>query len=712
MRIALATFGLLGGILLLLLAQASGNTALFAEHYPWLLAINGIAAAALLALVVVQVVGLWRAVRRGVFGSRLKLRLLLMLALMAVLPGVLVYAVSMQFAVRSIDSWFDVRVDAALEGGLNLGRSVLDTLQGELLDKTRAMALDLDDGKRIGATQLNRLREQAGAQSAAVLSTSGQVLVSSSGELGRLVPPLPTPPQLREARSGRGLIGVIEGSDGRGLVLRALVPLNGGGLTLEPNILQVTTPVPESIANSAQSVEVAHRDFQELQLAREGLKRIYTLTLTLALLLALFAAIALAFFLAERLVQPLMILAEGTRAVAAGDFTPRATVESSDELGVLTHSFSSMTQQLGEARAEAERRRDALEAAQAYLESVLANLSAGVLAFDPRFRLRAANTGALTILGDDLKGFEQLRLEEWPRLEPLAGAILENFAKRGPAWQEQIELAGLAGASQSLLLRGKALPEAGGGGFVVVFDDITQLIAGQRSAAWGEVAQRLAHEIKNPLTPIQLSAERLQMKLAEKLDDSGRALLERATKTIVDQVDALKRMVNDFRDYARTPPPQLVRLDLNALLADVVGLHENGRARIAVSPAPTFHVLADATQLRQVLHNLLVNAQDALTEVSEPSIRLKLDADGVRAHLTVADNGPGFAPQIIARAFEPYVTTKSRGTGLGLAIVRKIIDDHGGEVRVANHEGGEIQIWLPLAAHAASGTEVVKEGET
>lgn len=719
MRIALATFGALGGILLLLLAQASANTALFAEHYPWLLAINGIAAAGLLALVVVQVVGLWRSVRGGVFGSRLKLRLLLMLALMAVLPGALVYAVSMQFAVRSIDSWFDVRVDAALEGGLNLGRSVLDTLQDELLDKSRGMAQDLDDvdgGKLVSAMRLNRLRERAGAQTAAVLSSSGQALVSSSGELGRLLPPLPPPGQLREARNGRGIVGVLEGTEDGGLILRALVALSGGGLTLEPNILQVTVPVPAPIASSAQSVEAAHRDYQELQLAREGLKRIYTLTLTLTLLLALFAAIALAFFLAERLVQPLLILAEGTRAVAAGDFTPRATVDAADELGVLTHSFSSMTQQLAEARAEAERRRNALEAAQAYLESVLANLSAGVLAFDPRFRLRAVNKGAMTILGDELKGFEQIRLEEWPRLEPLAGAILENFAKRGSDWQEQIELAaapGVTGASQALLLRGKALPDAGGGGFVVVFDDITQLIAGQRSAAWGEVAQRLAHEIKNPLTPIQLSAERLQMKLADKLDDSGRQLLDRATRTIVSQVDALKRMVNEFRDYARTPPPQLAEVDFNALLADVIGLHENGRARIDVSQlrpesCGTFHVLADATQLRQVLHNLLVNAQDALADVAEPRITLKLDGDGARAHLTLTDNGPGFAPRIIARAFEPYVTTKSKGTGLGLAIVKKIIDDHGGEVRVSNHEGGEIQLWLPLAARV---NKVSPEGE-
>ncbi len=389
-------------------------------------------------------------------------------------------------------------------------------------------------------------------------------------------------------------------------------------------------------------MEDAHRDYQELQLGRAGLKRIYTLTLTLTLLLALFAAVALAFLLAERLAEPLLILAEGTRAVAAGDFTPRATVTTSDELGVLTHSFNSMTQQLAEAHAAAEHHRKELEAAQAYLESVLANLSTGVLAFDLRFRLRAANRGALTILGDDLAGFETTPVADWPRHEALAATIVEGFAKRGDEWQQQLEIARPDAVPQTLLIRGTALPATGGGGYVVVFDDITQLISAQRSAAWGEVAQRLAHEIKNPLTPIQLAAERLRMKLGGQLDESARALLERSTQTIVNQVEAMKNMVNDFRDYARTPPPQLSAVDLPALVQD-----------------------------------------------------------GARLKLTLHDNGPGFPPQILARAFEPYVTTKAKGTGLGLAIVKKIIDEHGGGIRLGNNHGGEISLWLPLAERTA-----------
>jgi len=474
----------------------------------------------------------------------------------------------------------------------------------------------------------------------------------------------------------------------------------------EPRVLQLTQAVPASIARSAESVAAAHRDYQELQLGRTGLKHIYTLTLTLALLLALFSAVALAFFLAERLARPLLILAEGTQAVAAGDFTPRATVEASDELGVLTHSFNSMTHQLDEARAQAEHHRHEMEATQAYLESVLANLSAGVLAFDLRFRLRAANRGAQAILGDDLAGFEQLRLQEWPRHETLAGAILGGFAARGDEWQEQLEIARPDGMPQALLVRGTVLPASGGGGggHVVVFDDITRLIAAQRSAAWGEVAQRLAHEIKNPLTPIQLSAERLQLKLADQLTGASRELLDRATQTIVNQVEAMKNMVNDFRNYARTPLPQLAPLDLAVLLGEVLGLYEESHAVIAVAPAPTSLplVLADANQLRQVLHNVLTNAQDALAGVADARIAITMAQDAGRVRLTVRDNGPGFAPQILARAFEPYVTTKSKGTGLGLAIVKKIVDDHGGEIRLASDHGGEVSIWLPLATQVAA----------
>ena len=706
MRLTLAVFAALGTVLLVLLAQASANTTLFAEFYPLLLAVNAVAVLALLALVAFQVRRLWRDLRAQVFGTRLKTRLLGMLALMAILPGTLVYAVSMQFAVKSIDSWFDVRVDAALEGGLSLARNVLDELQTEALAKAGDISLDLGDAGAVNPSVLNRLREDAGARTATVMTLDGRVETTSTGELGAVLPPLPEHSQLRQARGGRGFAQVSD-TGGR-LFVRALVPLASSDLRAEPRVLQVTFDVPESISTDARSVEAAHRDYQELQLASGGLKRLYTLTLTLTMLLAFFAAIGLAFVLAERLAKPLLILAEGTQAVAAGDFSPRASIAGSDELRMLTRSFRNMTEQLAEARREAETRRMALEAAQAYLESVLANLSAGVLAFDPHFHLRAANKGAMTILGDDLLGFERLALEDWPRHEALARAVLGAFAQKGADWQMQIELTGSDHGAQVLLLQGTALPEGGGGGYVVVFDDVSELIAAQRSAAWGEVARRLAHEIKNPLTPIQLSAERLQAKLGGRLAEADRDLLDRATHTIVTQVEAMKRMVNDFREYARLPPPQLAGVDITGLLGDVLALYAGSRAPvsldIALPAGGTFPLVrADATQIRQVLHNLLANAQDALTGAADPAVRIELAVDGRRARLSIRDNGPGFTAEVLSRAFEPYITTKTRGTGLGLALVKKIVDDHGGEIRLSNrparagdHGGGQVMVWLPL----------------
>jgi nitrogen fixation/metabolism regulation signal transduction histidine kinase len=423
--------------------------------------------------------------------------------------------------------------------------------------------------------------------------------------------------------------------------------------------------------------------------------------LTLTLLLALLAAISVAIVLSRRLSAPLSILAEGTQAVAAGDFSPRQSLPARDELGVLTQSFNRMTRQLDEARAQAEKSRAEVESARAYLENVLANLSAGVMAFDAAGRLRAANQGAMSILGDNLAGFENMTLQEWPRLHELRDVIAGHHDAGEGFWQQQLEAGSRNDHAQVLLLRGSHLPAAGGGGHVVVFDDITQLISAQRMVAWGEVARRLAHEIKNPLTPIQLSAERLQHKLADKLPPHERGILERSTSTIVTQVEALKNMVNDFRDYARMPPPQLAPLDLNRLVEEVLVLYEHSRVRRQVKLAPSLpQIAADASQLRQVIHNLLHNAEDALAEREDPEMEISTEAGSGCVHLLVRDNGPGFSRQIIDRAFEPYVTTKRKGTGLGLAIVKKIMDEHRGEIQIANRDGGgaEVRLRLPLAA--------------
>jgi nitrogen fixation/metabolism regulation signal transduction histidine kinase len=460
--------------------------------------------------------------------------------------------------------------------------------------------------------------------------------------------------------------------------------------------------VPPGVAEKAETVQSVYRDYKELSLLRAGLKRIYILTLTLTLLLALFSAIALAFILSRRLSEPLAELAESTLAVARGDFSHRPRVTSRDELGILTRSFNSMIGQLDDARAAADANREQVESARAHLENILANLSAGVLTFDETFQLQVANHGAAAILGEEVVACIGGPLGGSAALEVLAEAIRDGFAAEHTpgAWQRELDI---EGRGITILVRGSRLP--GGGGYVVVFDDVTQLIAAQRATAWGEVARRLAHEIKNPLTPIQLSAERLQIKLADKLAPPEAQALARATETIVNQVAAMKSMVDDFRDYARMPAPSLGALDLNRLVGEVLVLYDHSPARITARLDPALPpVRGDAAQLRQVIHNLLQNAEDALAGTTDASIEVRTERAGERVRLAISDNGGGFAESIMKRAFEPYVTTKPKGTGLGLAIVKKIIDEHHGSVSIENRAGeagrggAAVTIALPLAA--------------
>ena len=700
MRAFIVATTAISGVLLLLLSLASENTALFARSYPLLLGLNVAVALGLLGLVAWLVAHLLREHRAAVFGSRLKLRLFAAFAALAVAPGALIYVLSVNFVSRSVDSWFNVRIEQALEGGLILGRNTLDYLSADLLDKARTMARDLSDTPPLKrSARLDALREQAGVASATLFSPQGQVVTTSSAAT-RLVPSLPSPWQLRQARQGMGLTTVDTDSND-GLTVRALVFIGGATLASDAPVLQLLQPLPASLALNAEAVQSAYRDYQELSLARAGLKRIFALTLTLALLLALLSALAVAFVISRRMSAPLSILARGTDAVMQGDFSPIPALATRDELGALTQSFRRMTEQLNDARAQAERSRSETEAARTYLEGVLGNLSTGVLAFSPSTRLRAANQGALAILDDRLEGWEDIALAQWPRHPELRDTILAAIDEGQESWSRQIDIADPFGPGKTLLLRGSQLPQAGGGGFVVVFDNITQLIAAQRSAAWGEVARRLAHEIKNPLTPIQLSAERLQFKLSDKLDADGQKMLARATSTIVDQVEAMKNMVNSFRDYARLPQPVLTPLDLNRLVDEVLGLYETSTPRIERHLAADLpDISGDAGQLRQVIHNLLQNAQDASADAGAPQISVQTRRRGNRVELSVRDNGHGFPAQVLARAFEPYVTSKARGTGLGLAIVKKIVDEHDGRIEIENiaPQGAEIRIALPLAA--------------
>jgi len=691
-----------GAGLVYLMSQASANTALFTRNYPALLGLGGLLSVGLMVLIGYQLLVLKRKLRERVFGSKLTLRLMVVFALMALVPGSLVYAISFQFLQRSIESWFDVRMDKALEGGLNLARNSLDNSLNELGRKAENMAQALASAQASEPATLDRLREQFAVDEATLFSQRGKVIAFAGAEATSLQPEFPLAGVIRQVRAQQP-VRSVELIPDRGLFLRVITPVNVLTIAEDIRILQLLQRVPAAIAQDARVVDQGWRDYQELTLARVGLKRIFGLTLTLAMLLTLFSAIALAFLLSERLSAPLSALAESTRAIAKGDYSRLNPVRSRDEFGVLTQSFNTMTRQIADATEAMERNQQQLENAKTYLESILSNLTSGVLTFDERYYLRTVNATAYEILGIPAGAFHGLKLPDWTThvatVTPFAEIVMGQFASAANRqWEQQLEYRRHDGA-RTLLIRGTRLATRGDTGYVVVFDDITHLAQAQRDAAWGEVARRLAHEIKNPLTPIQLSAERLQHKLLQKLPESDADVLKRATGTIVNQVTALKGMVDDFSLYARASRMAAAQVSLNDLVREVLVLYESMGVPIEPRLGENLpQVAADPALLRQVLHNLIQNAIDALAGAEKPRIVVTsaLAAGGIR--LSVRDNGSGIADTVFGRIFEPYVTTKPKGTGLGLAIVKKIIDEHHGQILVENLKphGAHVSIVLPL----------------
>jgi PAS domain S-box-containing protein len=695
--------GIIGALLLYLLSSASANTDLFSRNYYTLLALAGLLALCLSALVGYQLWQLREKIKSQIFGARLTLRLALFFSLIAILPGLLVYAVSVQFMGKSIESWFDVRVEKALEGGLNLGRSSLENGLQDLAKKGKFIALLLaEQPAERHAITLRRLIEEGAAQEVALLSLQGKSLIRVASRNSLLdVPDIRT---LRQVIK-HGQFNVVDTLPDNTLVLRVLVTVNAASPSTEMLILQLVQPVSSQLAVDTETVQSVYRDYQELSLSRLGLKRLYGITLTLSLLIVLLSAVSAAFFLSARLSAPLAALAEGTRAVAQGDFSGNYPVQSRDELGALTGLFNQMTAQLSDAQKLSERQQRLVSKSKVYLESVLTHLSSGVLVVDEQFRLRSANTSAEQILGVSLLEFRGVPLltlsMQYKLLRPFTEAVIHAFAESSEnEWQRQIQRMSKNG-NQILLLRGTRLSSFEETGYVVVFDDISHLLQAERQAAWGEVARRLAHEIKNPLTPIQLSAERLQYKLSAKLNDEDAKLLQRATQTIVSQVAAMKKMVMEFADYARAPAVQLIALDMHQLLHEVMGLYEANSSPIAMQlNAINLHINGDATRLRQVIHNLLHNAHDALKNAEHPQIVLRTENIQNTLKLSVLDNGSGFPEHMVTRAFEPYMTSKDKGTGLGLPIVKKIVEEHGGSIMIEKRDTGGtcISIIFPLLA--------------
>ncbi len=698
----------LGGLLLvslLLLSDATQNSARFGQLYSALLVVTVLGLVVLLALIVRNLVQLLRQVREQRPGARLTVRMVAMFSLLAVTPVLVVYYFSLNFLRVGIDSWFDVRIESALDDALELGRTSLGVRMREMLKQTEKVAAKLanvtDDQ---AALLLDEARRNTNATEMMLVASQGHIIASSNVDPTAIVPNRPSDVTLLQVRQSGPYIG-LEPIGDLGLHVRVAVSLPEVSLTSEPRILHALYPITERLNTLAESVQKAYAQYRELSYLRKPLKTSFTLTLSLVLLLSLLTAVWAAFYSARRLVAPLRDLSEGTKAVAEGDFGTQLPPSGRDEVGFLLESFNNMTRKLAQARDEARQSQQQVESQRAYLEAVLRRLSTGVLTLDPQQRLVTGNRAASQILGIDLDACEGMTLDELgeqhEQVAALAATLAAHAEEAASDWREQVIVFGASGR-QILMVSGARLAAGDGGetGQVVVFDDLTTLIQAQKNAAWSEVARRLAHEIKNPLTPIQLSAERLRHKYLDKLDEKDAVTFDRLTRTIVQQVESMKEMVNDFSDYARNPQMELQTLDVNELVRDVVELYRghDGKARVTMklsTPLPSLQ--ADSGRLRQLLHNLVRNALDADEDATSPVV-VSTTGTGNSAYghveIRVRDHGPGFPADIMDRVFEPYVTTKPKGTGLGLAIVKKIVEEHGGIVWAENCADGGASVTM------------------
>ena len=703
-------------VALFLLSRTAQNSADFDRLHNVILAINVAGVLVLFVFLVGNLSRLLREYRTHVPGAKLKARMVGMFVGLAVLPLLVVFYFSIQFINRGIDTWFNVEVEAGLENALNLSRAALEIQKRQHLSSTQQISQRLGDvSERQLIFELSMMRRESGAAEITIYGSNNRILATSSDSSSAGLPRPLAEEVLLQMQQNRPYVVL----DPESYEIRTAVLFSYQGRAEPSGVLQAHFPVTERLARMTDSVESSYREYQQLVFLRGPLKSTFTLTLTVVLMLSLLSAIYGAFVFSRRLVAPLQDLVAGTRAVAEGDFDTRLPTPTRDEIGFLVSSFNDMTQRLATARREASLSQALVEAERTNVEVILARLSTGVLALESDLRIRTANQASGAILGVDLENRVDDFLPDVAKGQPLLDQFVDvaqvHLNAGETEWREQILLREEVGR-RVLTCACTALPgdESHAAGYVIVFDDITALLQAQRDAAWGEVARRLAHEIKNPLTPIQLSAERMRRKYLDSMSEEDAQILDRATHTIVQQVEAMRDMVNAFSDYARAPDIEIGVFDMDKLVHEVVDLYraQESGIKIVLTSDPTMPPIeADIGRVRQILHNLLRNATEALENTSKGRIDVHVCAaefDGVDVvQIKVEDNGPGFKEGALNQVFDPYVTTKPKGTGLGLAIVKKLVEEHIGSIRAFNNTDGGAVISIRLPIHEAARGEVI-----
>ncbi len=696
---------------LFLLSRTAQNPEDFDRLHILILLINVAGVLVLFALLVGNLARLWRDYRNHVPGSKLKARMVGMSVTLAVVPLLVVFYFSMQFINRGIDTWFNVEVEKGLDDALALSRAALEMQMRDHLKTTAKIADRLREvtGRQL-FLELSMLRRESGASEITVFGRNRRIIATSSDLAAGTMPALPRDEVILQIRQNRPFVS-LDPLERGSFQIRAAVAFGDRNRPDTVGVIQAQFPVTERIGRMANNVDKSYSEYKRLLYLREPLRRMFSLTLTVVLLLSLLASVYGAFVLSRRLVAPIQNLVAGTRAVAKGDFDTRLPTPSRDEIGFLVSSFNDMTEKLSDAQRQATLSKALVEAERANLEVILARLSTGVVALEADLRIRTANQASGTILNVDLENSVGEYLTDvavgQPLLQQFVDVAQVHLNAGETEWREQIVLRGEVGR-RVLTCACTTLPgdEDHAAGFVVVFDDITALLQAQRDAAWGEVARRLAHEIKNPLTPIQLSAERLRRKYIKTMSKDEVQVLDRATHTIVQQVEAMKEMVNAFSEYARAPDIDISVFSLDKLAHEVVDLYRAQASGIEIvlnTDRTLPNIEADMGRVRQMLHNLIRNSIEALENSDHKArIEVRISKTEVQkteiAEIVVEDNGPGFKTGSVSQVFDPYVTTKPKGTGLGLAIVKKLVEEHGGTIEAENLDdgGAVIRIQLPV----------------